>query len=167
MPGGYTFRDAHIAVEGSLERENVMATLLGDQTSNVRLSSSVVVGPSIALLGTNVDVWRGKQSLHASIGRVDAGGGRVDVLGAVITGVGELTRATVHLFPDSVVVQSDSNGIDLEKLGYVLGLDKTLRKGSVKYAVDVAARGDGIRGTAVFDLTNACFGKIDGLDRPR
>jgi translocation and assembly module TamB len=160
---GYTFRDAHIAVEGSLERENVMATLLGDQTSNIRLSSSVVVGPAIALQGTTVDVWRGKQSLHASIGRVDAGGGRIDVLGAVITGVGETTRATVHLFPDSIVVQSDSNGIDLERLGYVLGLDKTLRKGSVKYAVDLAVRRDGLQGTTVFDLTNACFGRIDGL----
>src|ERR1019366_4268334 len=125
--------------------------------------SWVVVGPAIALQGTTVDVWRGKQSLHASIGRVDAGGGRIDVLGAVITGVGETTRATVHLFPDSIVVQSDSNGIDLERLGYVLGLDKTLRKGSVKYAVDLAVRRDGLQGTTVFDLTNACFGRIDGL----
>jgi translocation and assembly module TamB len=160
---GFAFRDAHISVEGSLARENVTATLLGDQASNIRLSSSVVVGAPLQLQGTTLDVWRGKQSLHASIGQVNAGGGRIDVLGAVITGVGETTRATVHIYPDSIAVQSDSNGIDLERLGYVLGLDKTLRKGSIKYAVDLAARREDIQGTAVFELTNACFGKVDGL----
>jgi translocation and assembly module TamB len=160
---GYTFRDAHVAIEGSLARENVSATFLGDQTSNVRLSSSVVVGSPIQLQGTSLDVWRGPQKLHASIDQVRAGGGRVDVTGAVITGVGQTIRASAHMVPDSLLVQSDSNGLDLEKLGYVLGLDKTMRKGSIGYAVDLTARRDGVKGTAVFDLTDACVGKIDGL----
>ena len=89
--------------------------------------------------------------------------GGLDVDGASIEGVGATTRATVHMRPGSLVVQSDSNGIDLGTLGYLLGTEKTLRKGRVSYVVDVTAHPDGLFGTAVVDMDNACFLDVDGL----
>jgi translocation and assembly module TamB len=62
-----------------------------------------------------------------------------------------------------VVVESDSNGLDLHRLGYVLGMEKTLRKGNVGYVMNVSLGRDGLQGTAVLDMKDACFGKIDGL----
>ncbi len=160
---GYEVREAHAGVEGHLSHERVTVSVLADPARSLRASGTVDLqaGPRVEQL--DAVVARGPRSLHAHVDSAELVDGGVDVLGALVTGVGAPTRATFHLRPDSLVVKSDSDGIDLEKLGALLGMEQTFRKGRVGYVVDFAAHRGGVDGTAVIDMANACFGNIDGL----
>ncbi len=162
--GGYSFRSALAEVAGKPSRASVSASLVGapDAISAQARALVGIAGP-VRIEGVEVDLQRGPRALHAHVDRVLAAGGDLDVVGALIEGVGAPTRATVHVRRGSLVVQSDSNGIDLGTLGYLLGSERTLRKGRVSYVVDVTAHPDGLFGTAVVDMDNACFLDVDGL----
>ncbi len=165
--GGYAFQRATAEIAGTPSRAAVSASLFGDAHSSGSISAQAratvdVAGP-LRVEAADVDVQRGPRALHAHVDRIAAAGSTIDVEGALVEGIGAPTRATFHLRPGSLVVQSDSNGIDLGTLGYLLGAETTLRKGRVSYVVDVTARRDGLSGTAVVDMDNACFSDIDGL----
>jgi translocation and assembly module TamB len=162
--GGYAFRRVLAEIAGKPSRATFSASLLGDPGSVSAQARAIVdVAGSLRIEDAEVDLQRGPRALRAHVDRVAAGAGAVDVEGARIEGVGSPTRATVHMRPASLVVQSDSNGIDLGTLGYLLGSEKILRKGRVSYVVDVTARANGLFGTAVVDMDNACFLQVDGL----
>jgi translocation and assembly module TamB len=162
--GGYSFLRASAEVAGTPSRARVSASLLGERNSvSAQARATVDVAGPLRAEGAEIDLRRGSRALHAHVDRLAVAGGTVDVEGALVEGIGAPTRATVHLRPGSLVVQSDSNGIDLGTLGYLLGAEKTLRKGRVSYIVDLAAVPARLSGTAVVDMDNACFADIDGL----
>jgi translocation and assembly module TamB len=159
--GRYRFREGHLETKGSLLRQEIDATLLGELSA--RAHTAVALGGAVDLEGASVALSRGGTELRVDMDRVRAGAGRVDIEGARVAGVGEPTRATLHLRPGSLRAQADSKGLDLKALGYVLGLGRTLRDGRVAFAVDVSARPDGADGSATVDVANGCFLDVDGL----
>lgn len=162
--GGHAFRQASAEMAGTPSRARVSVSLVGEPgTTSVQAGAIVgVVGP-IRADDAIVDLRRGPRALHAHVDRLTVAGDDLDIEGALIEGVGSPTRATVRLRRGSLTVQSDSNGVDLGTLGYLLGEERTLRKGRVSYVVDVTARPNELSGTAVVDMDNACFLGIDGL----
>ena len=162
--GGYSFPRASAELAGTPPRARVSASLVGDANSVSAQARAIVdlAGP-LRAEDAEIDLRRGSRALHAHVDRLAAAGGAIDVEGALVEGIGAPTRATVHLRPGSLLVQSDSNGIDLGTLGYLLGTEKTLRKGRVSYVVDLTAVPARLSGTMVVDMDNACFSDIDGL----
>ncbi len=161
---GRAFPQGSAAIAGTPSRATVAASLAGDPgASSVQARAIVDVAGPLRVEDADIDLRRGPRALHAHVDRVRMAGADVDVEGALLEGVGSPTRATVRVRPGSLAVQSDSNGIDLGTLGYVLGEERALRKGRVSYVVDITARPNGLSGTAVVDLDNACFLGVDGL----
>jgi translocation and assembly module TamB len=161
---GRVFPQASAAIAGTPSRAMVAASLAGEPgASSLQARATVDVAGPLRVEDADIDLRRGPRALHAHVDRMRVAGGDVDVEGALVEGVGSPTRATVRLRPGSLTVQSDSNGIDLGTLGYVLGDESALRKGRVSYVVDITARPNGLSGTAVVDLDNACFLGVDGL----
>jgi translocation and assembly module TamB len=161
--GNYAYREVDASTDGSLSRQRVNASMASDKMSSLRIGATVGLAGPPRVDDVALDVTRGTSAMHARVEHVAMIGGGVDVIGAVITGVGAPTHATVHIRPDSIVVKSDSDGIDLQTVGYLAGLEGTLRKGRVGYVLDLTARRGGVEGTAVFDLDKACFSNLDGL----
>jgi translocation and assembly module TamB len=162
--GGRAFGQASASMAGTPSRANVAACLVGDgDTASVQARATIDAAGSLRVQGAEIDLRRGPRALHAHIDRAAVGAGAVDIEGALIEGIGAPTRATVRWRRGTLVVQSDSNGVDLGTLGYLLGSEKILRTGRVSYVIDFTARPNGLSGTAVVDLDNACFWHVDGL----
>ncbi len=161
---GYAFRSVAATLDGRLSRSDVTLAMTGEgATSSVHARATLDRTAGLRVESPEVDVWRDEQAVHAHVDRVVSAGPDLDVEGLVLTGAGAPARATIHMRPGTLTVQGDSNGVDLGTLGSVLGLEKTLRRGRVGYVVDLAARPRSISGSAVFDLSDACFWHIDGL----
>jgi translocation and assembly module TamB len=159
--GRYRFGQGHLDTRGSLLRQMVHVDLVGDL--HARGNAKVALGSAVSIDEASVALSRGSTALRAEADHVQIDGGRVDVEGALVEGVGDATRATVHLRPGSLVAQADSAGLDLKALGYVLGLDRSLRDGRAAFAIDVRATREGAEGSATIDVANGCFLAVDGL----
>jgi translocation and assembly module TamB len=159
--GRRAFTAAHLEAQGRLLEQEVDVSLVG--ATNVRAHAKVALGSAVDVDGITLTLSRGSRQLRADVDRVRVAGAHVDVEGALVTGAGEETRATLHVGPDSVAARAESRGLDLQALGYVLGIDHTLREGRVTFAVDVDAHRSGATGTASIDVSNGCFMSVDGL----
>ena len=159
--GPYSFRSGNVTTYGPVRHQDVGVTLLGEPS--VRAGGHVSIGDAIVIDRASVTLSRNQQDLAARIDRVRIDGGAVDVENASITGVGETTHATLHVRPGSVAARADSGGLDLRALGYLLGIEQSLREGRASFAVNVDARPGGAHGTATVDMTNGCFLDVDGL----
>ncbi len=159
--GGRAFTGAHVETQGRLLEQEVDLSLVG--ATALHAHAKVGLGNAIDVDGVTLTLSRGSRQLRADVDRVRMAGGHVDVEGALVTGAGEEARATLHVRPDSVAAQVESGGLDLEALGYVLGIDHALRQGRVTFAVDVDAHRSGATGTASIDVANGCIMSVDGL----
>ena len=160
---GYEFQRATATVDGNLSHAQVTAALLADRASSVRLQATVNLAGAVEVGPAEVALWRGADAMHAHVDRVATVPGGLDVDGLVVTGVGAPLRTALHVRPGAVTVKADTNGIDLGKIGSLLGLQDTIRRGTAAFVVDLAARTNGIDGTAVLDMNDGCFWRIDGL----
>jgi translocation and assembly module TamB len=161
--GGYEFQRAMASAEGDLSQVNVTAALFSDRASSFKVQAGVDLSKGVEVAPADVDVWKGTSAMHAHVEHVATVPGGVDVDGLVVTGVGSPLRASVHLRPGALAVKADTNGVDLGKIGGLLGLEAILRRGTAAFVIDLAARPAGVAGTAVLDMNDGCFWRIDGL----
>jgi translocation and assembly module TamB len=157
----YQFHDVRVTTEGPLSAERVTASLRGDGAQNLRASATVRLSGALTLERAEVDVSRDQQALHATVNEVRVESGRLAVVGAWITGIGEPVSASLDIRRGSLFAQGSSKGIDLQALGYLLGIEDKLKRGMLSFAVDLAARRDGAEGSATVDLAHGCLASLD------
>ena len=161
---GYAFPAATVSIIGNLSASGPGGHAARRPGQDERPPATTVglVGSPFAE-ATAVDLWRGREALHAHVNRLAAEGGGVDVEGLLLAGAGDPMRATLRLRPGLLSVKADTNGIDLGPLGRVLSVETLLRKGRLSFVMNLAARRDGVTGTAVVDADGVCAAGVDGL----
>jgi hypothetical protein len=157
----YQFHDARLTTEGPLSAEKVTISLRGDGAPNLHASGTVRPFGVLALENAELDLSRDQQALHATANEVRMDSGDLAVVGAWITGIGEPVRASLDFRRGSLFVQGSSKGVDLQALGFLLGIEDKLKKGLLSFAVDLAARRDGAEGSATVDLAHGGFASLD------
>jgi translocation and assembly module TamB len=160
----YQFHHATVTTEGPLSAERVTLSLLGDGGPNLRANATVRVSGAPTLEHVELDVSRNQQALHATVNEVRVEPGDLAVVGAWITGIGDPIRASFNIRRESLFMQGNSKGVDLQALGYLLGIEDKLKKGLLSFAVDLAARRDGAEGSATVDLARGGFASLDQVN---
>ncbi len=159
----YAFRRGRVTAAGALSAETVTLVLEGDGGPGVRARATVSLANALRLTNAELDLARGDKALHATAKEVRIDPSGIRVVGGSLTGLGEPASASLDTRPGSLVVQGSSKGVDLEALGYLLGLEDNLRKGRLSFAIDLSARPDGADGSVMANLENGSFGSLDGL----
>jgi translocation and assembly module TamB len=162
--GPYRFLTAHTSTEGGLAKQRVRVVLRGQNTSNVDANATLGIGPAITVEEGQLAIARGFDTLRVQIAHVRIAGSTVDASGVQMTGIGGPTELEMHLRPDSVALRGHSKGIDLKALGHLLGIDQNLRSGTFAFDTDISIRRNGAVGAALLDMTDGCFGGVDGLN---
>ncbi|HSY20647.1 MAG TPA: translocation/assembly module TamB domain-containing protein [Polyangiaceae bacterium] len=162
--GNYRFATAHVSTEGGLAEQRVRVALRGQNTSNIDADATLGIGPAITVDRGQVAIARGFDTLRVQIAHARVAGSAVDVSGVRMTGIGPPTELEMHIRPDSVALRGHSKGIDLKALGHLLGVDQTLRAGTFAFDTDISMRRTGADGSALLDVTDGCFGEVDGLN---
>jgi translocation and assembly module TamB len=158
----YQFPHARVTTQGPLSAERVTLSLRGERTPSLRASGTVdLFSEAPTLRDAQLDVSRGRQALHAAVNQVRVGSRGVDMVGAWITGIGEPIRASFDTRRGSLLVQASSKGVDLQALGYLLGMEDTLKQGRLAFVVDLTARRDGAEGSATVDLDHGRLASLD------
>jgi len=161
--GRYAFSSAHVAVDGPLVRESVRASLRGDKTSSVGVRAIVGLGAATTVDDAQIAIERGRDALRVHVDRVHATSGELDIVGARMTGIGGPAQLDLRLRPGALTMKGDSKAIDLKALGNLLGIEDTLRRGRLAFAVDLSAQPNGATGAATIDVMDGCFANVDGL----
>ncbi len=159
----YKFSSAKVNTQGAFARQSVTADLRGDGTPSVSVRATVGLGAVTTIENGDVSLSRGKGTMQLHVDRVRVASAQLDVVGGVLTGLGEPAHVALRVRPEMVTLKGDSKGLDLKGLGYLLGIEDKLREGTLSFAADFSAHRAGATGTAVVDLDNGCFANIDGL----
>ncbi|MDP9034432.1 MAG: translocation/assembly module TamB [Myxococcota bacterium] len=159
----YGFGHARLTAAGPLSAERVTVTLEGGAGPSVRAAATVSLASALRLQNVEVDLSRGSRALRAVVKEVRVEPHGVRVVDALVTGIGEPATVSFDTRRGLLIVHGRSNGIDLGALGYLLGIENTLRDGRLAFAVDLAARPDGSDGSATAELERGSFGSVDGL----
>jgi autotransporter translocation and assembly factor TamB len=118
---------------------------------------------SAPVLRATMDLSRGATEVHARVENVHGGAGSLDVEGLSISGLGEPVRAAVHIRSGGFTVRAKSNGLDLKRIGDLFGIEDSLRRGRVAFAIDLSETQERVDGTVAVDVDDFCIGPVDGL----
>ena len=152
----------HATTRGTPARQRVTVSMHGDPY-DVRADATLRLGAGVGVDAATFDLSRAATSMHVEAERVDVEPGRLDVEGARITGVGAPAEVTLHARPRSLVLKADSPELDLKALGYLFGLESSVRGGRLAVRGEVSARPDRAEGTMAVDLTDGAFLGWDGV----
>jgi translocation and assembly module TamB len=109
----------------------------------------------------HVDVVREGRTLSASASRIEIGGPRTSVHGAVITGLGEPIRADVSRDEGELRVKVDAPSIDLHRVAILAGKPGVVRSGVLALGGDVALRRDSVTGQLHAKVDSFSSSQID------
>jgi translocation and assembly module TamB len=145
----------HVAIDavGPARTPTVtVAARRGQDTLAAR--AALEIGPGVAAQQVVVGAVLDRREAAASAERIYVGGGRVDVTGLEVTGLGAPIAGELHASERAVVLRLAAPDIDLPQLAAIAG-DKSRVRGHARLDVDVAATREG--------ATGRVEGQVDGL----
>ena len=113
-------------------------------TADVR--ARIEPGAVTTIRDAQVDMVREGLTISATATRVQVGGPRMSVEGAVVTGLGKPIKADVFRDASELRVNVDGPSIDLRRVAVLAGKRDAVRSGTLSFGGDVAFRRDGAKG---------------------
>ncbi len=172
--GGLGPGQARVRIAGSVTLSGsptldaqVESSATGLRYAGVRLDRAKLAahasGPlSSPTFTATLDVSRNGAALRAIVDQMRIADGRLDLLGISIAGLGGTAEGSLRVRPDGFRLHCDSKGIDVARLGYLLGMEGTLREGRVVFAADLSQAPNGAVGTIDLDARHVSIGPTDG-----
>ena len=172
--GGLGPGQARVRIAGSVTLSGsptldaqVESSATGLRYAGVRLDRAKLAahasGPlSSPTFTATLDVSRNGAALRAIVDQMRIADGRLDLLGISIAGLGGTAEGSLRVRPDGFRLHCDSKGIDVARLGYLLGMEGTLREGRVVFAADLSQAPNGAVGTIDLDTRHVSIGPTDG-----
>ncbi|MDB4935880.1 MAG: hypothetical protein JWP87_2852 [Labilithrix sp.] len=130
--------------------------------ADVRGTIQPGAGGVTTIRDAHVDMVKGGQTVSVFATRVQLGGPRMVVDGAVVTGLGEPIRADVSRDPKVVSVKIDAPSIDLRRLAIVAGQPDLVRSGTLSMNGDVTLRKSLATGELHAKVDSLAAAKING-----
>ncbi len=161
--GNYSFKSFDVRTTGTPRSAHVVASLVGENTPDVRLDTHVAPGSVTTLDHVHLGLRHKDVDVIARVGRVRVGGGVTVLEDVTVDGAGTLPlRANVTLRSGSVAIKAQGGDVDLGRIGRLLDREHTLRKGHVAIDVDVNATRTNATGTLKIDLSQGEFANVNG-----
>jgi translocation and assembly module TamB len=119
-------------------------------------------GAVTTIRDAHVDMVKEGYTVGVTAKRVQVGGPRIVVEGAVVTGVGEPLLADFTRDPNVIHVKVDAPSIDLHRVALIAGRPDALRSGLLSMNGDVSLRRDGASGELHANVDSLSAAQIDG-----
>jgi translocation and assembly module TamB len=161
--GGRLLARADVTLSGALNSSHVVATLRGPDLPDVDASVNVSNKGGFSLDKVRLSAVRGGERARVTVEHVKIAGDAIGVDDAVIDGLGSPVEATVSMNRGALRVHATTAGIDLERVGRVAHIEKTLRHGTLSFDADFDARRVAATGRAMVDLTDGALGSVSKI----
>lgn len=135
----------------------------GEQRLGVaELRARVEPGAVTTVRDAHVDVVREGWTLSAHAERVQIGGPRTIIEGAVVTGLGEPLRADLSRDANEIRANVDAPSVDLQRVALIVGKNDILRGGRLSMNGSIALRRDRATGELHAKVDSLAAGQIEG-----
>jgi translocation and assembly module TamB len=161
--GGRLLSRADVTLSGALNSSHVVATLRGPELPDVDATVNVSNKGGFSLDQVRLSAVRGGERARVTAEHVKIAGDGIGVDNAVIDGMGSPVEATFSLMRGALHVHASTAGIDLERVGRVAHIEKTLRHGTLSFDADFDARRANATGRATVDLTEGALGSVSKI----
>lgn len=119
-------------------------------------------GAVTTIRDAHVDVVKEGYTVGVTAKRVQVGGPRIAVEGAVVTGIGDPVQADFSRDPNVIHVKVDAPFVDLHRVAFIAGKPAAVRSGRLAMNGDVALRRDGAKGELHASVDSFSSAKLDG-----
>jgi translocation and assembly module TamB len=119
-------------------------------------------GAVTTIRDAHVDIVKEGYTVGVTAKRVQVGGPRISVEGAVVTGVGDPVVADFSRDPNVIHVKLDAPFVDLHRVALIAGKPDAVRSGRLAMNGDVSLRRDGARGELHASVDSFSSAKVDG-----
>jgi translocation and assembly module TamB len=159
-----SYRLAHVsaAASGLLDNQDIMLSIRGEKNfPTVEGRANVELKDGLAVHAANIVVSRDDALVALRVGEARIGNGKVVVRDAVLDGLGSAAHASFREDGGRVTIKANAEALDLKRLGFVLRMEDTIKRGQLAFDVDVDAGRSEATGHAKIKADHVCVSSID------
>jgi translocation and assembly module TamB len=160
--GGYRFDHVAVASSGLHEEQDVMVSARGQHGPSVDARALVGLKDGLVVHAASVRVARGPDAADIRVAEVRVRGRDLFVRDAVVDGLGSRVLASLHRDRKGIELRASSLGIDLGRLGYLVGKENTLRDGHVAFDIGLETVGERAEGHAKLVADHVVVSSVQG-----
>ena len=161
---GLEWRKFDASARGPVRAPSVRVTLSDEHTPNVVAKAGLRLGDGLRAQNVVVTLDKAGESVEARTSGIELRGAVVDFGAVAIDGLGEPVDGVVRVSPRGFDVRLVSDGVALDKLSRVLGVDTPRLEGEAALDVDLRNVNDETHGCARIDVSDARVELFDAVD---